>query len=254
MLYDRSITEVVEFLFFHSAIWRKTKFREIKGTPRIWSEHPALTNCADLQLWTNFNKCWSQNFLFRNTEMRMLHRWDENEIDEELIYQPWLSGNECAGFQVCRLSSQVTRIQGMTSASNIVLTPSNWRPTKSVTNRKTQRVHFIAATQVDGDRALGMIKVLCPNTVRTRMWRFPPLFLRHSWCSSPNKSNASSRNLPVPVVCAAYLPKELLVPGICWSRKYTSHFGLMSGYGALEIEVKNKRKEKFGFIGAHISP
>ena len=84
MLYDRSITKVVEFLFFHSAIWRKTKLGEIKGTPRIWREHPALTNCADLQLWTNFNKCWSQNFLFRNTEMRMLHRWDENEIDEEL--------------------------------------------------------------------------------------------------------------------------------------------------------------------------
>ena len=84
MLYDRSITEVVEFLFFHSAIWRKTKLGEIKSTPRIWREHPALTNCADFQLWTSFNKCWSQNFLFRNTEMRMLPSWDENEIDEEL--------------------------------------------------------------------------------------------------------------------------------------------------------------------------
>ena len=104
----------------------------------------------------------------------------ENEIDEELIYPPWLSGNECAGFQVCRFSSQVTRIQGMTSASEIVLTPSNWRPTKSVTNRKTQCVLFIPATQVDGDRALGMVKVLCPNTVKTRMRQFPPLFLRHS--------------------------------------------------------------------------
>lgn len=197
---------------------------------------------------------WKTWKVFPSTSYKLSWWGFENEIDEELIYQPWLSGNECAGFQVCRLSSQVTRIQGMTSASNIVLTPSNWRPTKSVTNRKTQCVHFIAATQVDGDRALGMVKVLCPNTVRTRMWRFPPLFLRHSWCSSPNKSNASSRNLPVPVVCAAYLPKELRVPGICWSWKYTSHFGLMSGYGALEMEVKDKRKEKFGFIGAHISP
>ena len=132
---------------------------------------------------------WKTWKVFPSTSYKLSWWGFENEIDEELIYQPWLSGNECAGFQVCRLSSQVTRIQGMTSASNIVLTPSNWRPTKSVSNRKTQSVHFITATQVDGDRALGMVTGLCPNTVKTRTRQFPPLFLRHSWCSSPKQKH-----------------------------------------------------------------
>ena len=56
MLYDRSITKVVEFLFFHSAIWRKTKLGEIKGTPRIWREHPMIISFS----WTNRIFEWQQ--------------------------------------------------------------------------------------------------------------------------------------------------------------------------------------------------
>ena len=50
------------------------------------------------------------------------------------------------------------------------------------------------------------------------------------------------------MACAAYLPKELLLPGICWSWKYTSHFGLMNGYGGLEMEVTNKGKRSLASL------
>lgn len=101
------------------------------------------------------------------------------------IYQPWLSGNRCAGFQRCRISNQVARIKGMAPASKAVLYSISGSPTESRTEISSVYCST-PVTQVAGDRNWGMDRTLCSNTGRTRMEQCPPSFLKHAW-RSPSK-------------------------------------------------------------------